>query len=328
MALTGAALAAQEYMLEKREGQLAAEASKQTPSKSFDKTTQSQILQRYLQELADIEATYLEREDEVPRPRYPAANDPCISVGANVENASHPYRNANARPSPDEQHAKRRRVEASVNPETKQRTTAGVRSGTHQSATREPLRAVPIQRIESAVPPSKSNTNIRLQAPLVPAPLATFKEPIKSAPKVTDFTFQVVGQHQLSFQERLAAWQAREAEAARLGKPVLQPLALRPKDPIKEARKADKPVAATRKQPVIAKEFNWHSDKRARERKDWEERLREKEEILAELAEIKRLEAEAAEMESIKKMRAAQVPIAHPVPAFARSRKRRQHEMR
>jgi hypothetical protein len=139
--------------------------------------------------------------------------------------------------------------------------------------------------------------------------------------KPADFTFEVAGQQQLSFQERLAAWQAREAEAALAGKPMLQPLALERKDAAKEVRKANRPIV-TVKQPTKAKEFSWHSDRRARERQDWEQRVREKEEILAELAEIRRLEAEAVEAEEIRKMRAAQIPIAHPVPAFVKSRKR------
>lgn len=313
--LTSAALAAQDYALETVQVLEEEETNTVGPSESFDRTTQSQMLQRYLRELAAIEASQNMEPDQSPAVQSQQPIRTTVVEQLPMVKETRPATSAVVvEPQP-----KRKKLDANV-----------VTSGTslldkrpcerrHQESSRAPLGLVSGSAVNQAKdrPTSAGVKATHSAAKAHPAA----DSGIRIAPKVTDFTFKVVGQQQTSFQERLAAWQAREAEAARSGKPILQPLALPAKDPAKQARKADKPTSSKRKPPVTAKEFNWHSDKRAKERRDWEERLREKEEILAELAEIRRLEAEAAEMEAIRRMRAAQVPIAHPVPSFARSKR-------
>lgn len=326
VSLTEAALAAQESLFVSDR----AEHAPPLPSQSFDKTTHSQMLERYLRELAAIEACQSLSETIEP-----------VAVEYHITSpkaeASQPVSNANtvrpARAEGEVPLAKRQRRENGYAVPSNEvvhrlqcKTNTTVRPQNPQPL-RVPLQAISNDRRGVDIRPAQASTNKVAPSVAKGAQSAKVAQSAKDraartlAPKVTDFTFQVVGQQQLSFQERLAAWQAREAEAARAGKQTLQPLALPPKDPAKQARRADKASLSKRRSPVKAKEFQWHSDKRARERQDWEERLREKEQILAELAEIKRLEAEAAEQEAIRKIRAAQVPIAHPVPAFARSKR-------
>lgn len=144
---------------------------------------------------------------------------------------------------------------------------------------------------------------------------------VRTTAKIMPFTFETsLQKSQSTFAERLATWQAREEQATRSGRPSLKPIALLEKTNAKAASNI-KSSTKTEKRTMKSASFNWHSDKRARERKDWEDRLKEKEKIMAELAEIRRLEAEAIEAEEIRKMRAAQIPRAHPVPAFVRSRR-------
>lgn len=280
------------------------------------------MLHRYLRELPAIETS------TSPEPEY---NNPSSHLDQNIRGSHKVHQSREVTDSASttlvikasEPGLKKQRLDK----DPVQRQSASRRVAAHP----EPPRPVPTRRPLQRVAAATAN-QVKERAPLSvidqaergTKPTAPVNKPpkIHVAPKVTDFTFQVVGQQQTSFQERLAAWQAREAEAARSGKPVLQPLALPPKDKAKQARKADKPELLKRKQPVQAKEFNWASDRRAKERKDWEDRLREKEQILAELAEIRRLEAEAAEMEAVRKMRAAQIPVAHAVPAFIKSTRR------
>jgi hypothetical protein len=278
------------------------------------------MLQRYLRELAAIEISYT-AESKHGKPTH--SNQ--IAGGSHeVQNASEIDAAGPAViPKTAEQASKRQRLDK----DPIQKQTTSRRAPPHREPPRFVSARPPLQHVQAT-----TANQAQARAPLSvadlakgrPKPTAPIYKPANmiAAPKVTDFTFQVVGQQQTSFQERLAAWQAREAEAARSGKPMLQPLALPPKDKAKQARKADKPETLKKKQPVQAKEFSWASDKRAKERKDWEERLREKGQILAELAEIRRLEAEAAEMEAVRKMRAAQVPVAHAVPSFIKSRRR------
>lgn len=320
--LTTAALAAQENALDV--SYQAMEGGREPTaglSESFERTSQSQMLQRYLRELAAM---------EVEEPARATASEPflhtsaskALSTASEARHLKH-SRQTVALPTTvvTERSPKRPRLE------DRSKSKSVDDRQTRPQETRLPLGCISTAMTNAICkPPTSSSTMKRVnakrieesksQAPTVPC------VPARPAPKVKDFTFQIVGQQQISFQERLAAWQAREAEAAKLGKPMLQPLVLPARDPAKEARKADKPAVSRPKRPTQAKEFSWHSDKRAKERKDWEDRLREKEQILAELAEIKRLEAEAAELEAIRKMRAAQVPIAHPVPAFIRSKRR------
>lgn len=317
--MTTAALAAQENALEASQMVHEDATAQAGPSESFDRTSQSQMLQRYLRELAEIEVEDAAREANKAPLAHPGVLErmPLAQHGRRDKRALREESNTAAIA---EQPPKRRRVA--------ERSTSGFNRQEGKAELRAPLQSISTATLnQSRKPPVPSG--------IIKGPGATSKEqpkpraknvisaPARPAPKVTDFTFQVVGQQQLSFQERLAAWQAREAEAAKLGKPMLQPLALPVKDSAKEARKADKHLVSKPKRPTQAKEFSWHSDKRAKERKDWEDRLREKEQILAELAEIRRLEAEAAEIEAVRKMRAAQIPIAHPVPAFIRSRSKR-----
>lgn len=306
------------------------EDSRPLASTSFDKTTHSQMLERYLRELADIDAEHLGLEPiDQPAIAHPVALKEAAEIKSRRDAEVSVAGEVAIQVQAEEPQAKRARVATSARTQSqvshpdksKARPLAAAQNG------RAPLRAIAPERVNRVREPLyPTQAPVAKAVPPKPKPVPVARPQTQAhqvgPPKVTDFTFQVVGQHQATFQERLAAWQAREAEAARAGRPALQPLALPPKDPAKQARKAERLTLNKRKSPAKAREFNWHSDKRAKERKDFEERLREKEQILAELAEIKRLEAEAAELEAIRKMRAAQVPRAHPVPAFVRSRKR------
>ena len=120
--------------------------------------------------------------------------------------------------------------------------------------------------------------------------------------------------------DRLAVWHQREQAAAASSRPALAPL------PGALGSKAvnvprTRTVSADRKEPIKVKEFNFASDVRMKERREFEERLKEKERILAELEAIRRAEEEVKEAEMMRKMRAAQIPKANPVPHFYQERR-------
>ena len=148
--------------------------------------------------------------------------------------------------------------------------------------------AFPSQDISSRdSPKGKSRTT---QKPLRTTAQQAFPRPERiprqHAPvtaSVQTFMFRSHTEGQTSFQERLAAWQERENQAEYVGKRPLQPISL-------NARKDNVPYQAAKpvggkagrmdgRLTVQTKEFCFASDRRLKDRRDWEDRLRMKEQV-------------------------------------------------
>lgn len=241
-----------------------------------DVTIRSETLQRYLQDLSDAQAA--------AESRFSSA----IAQEARIEQAP---------VGKDAASSKRVcRVQASE--------TVGPLVRLHKERPSRPhrLHELPAHKRAATRKAVQSVTNAR------PAS-ATISQP---------FSFRTSTREQACFTDRLAAWHQREQEAAKSGRPALAPL------PVPLARKTAnivsklrvRTVSGDRREAIKVKQFNFASDARMKERREFEERLKEKERILAELEAIKRAEQEVKEAEEIRKMRAAQIPRAHPLPSF------------
>ena len=156
-------------------------------------------------------------------------------------------------------------------------------------------------------------------------------QPSRSHASSQPLSNEAVASERAKFEARLAEWHTREAEAAEAGKGVLQPiLSDRGSNarPISDAPSKDKrrlSSAPAKKTAPVA--FNFASDRRLADRREWEARRRAKEKILVELAELERLEHQQAEEAERKRIRAAQVPEILPVPEFYKKRRLTVHRL-
>ena len=314
--LTVEALKAQDKLNESLE--LDHEANASGLAKDLDKTTRSETLQRYLQQLTQPEQT-----EQPAEPIYEAegaapdemrdATEHVTQVEAVLEPARlQSTANFGAADAPAAKRQRRVQIpdqQTEVAHKERPRSVLGSRrtiqaqAKTALAAT-DRLRELPAHKRE--VPPRAASKPVLASR----AVAVTVAQP---------FSFRTSTREQTSFTDRLAVWHQREQAATASGKPALAPL------PVPLASKAvnvprHRTVSGEKREGVKVKEFKFASDIRMRERRDFEERLREKERILAELEAIKRAEEEVREAEEIRKMRAAQIPRAHPVPSFYAAR--------
>ena len=278
--------------------------------KDLDKTAKTETIQRYLKELQeaeeqerqspDAEPVSVERQEEHDA-RMDGEED--VSIEQEEDEAQDEALPAASIPratEPDLPAAKRARVDevaqSRLLPVSARPAVAVVKARRPLGPSRAGNLARPtLSQQAKQVQPAKTTQAVPAA---VNKPIVTIAQP---------FSFRTSGRSQASFQERLASWQEREQEAVKEGRASLRRI-----EQGDQARRRAAPRHA--RKPLETKEFNFVSDKRMEDRRDWEERLHEKERILEELAAIKRAEAEAKEAEEIRELRKRQVPKANPIP--------------